>query len=202
MSGSAEALGRLSFVPAVRWHRRDLVVFAPLALMIGYLASPYVAIARLGYAVQTNDVRILTDAVDWNRVRAGLDQELIGPAPQAGAIRAASAEAADDDLPAFGQSFADTATANAMETTITPTGLETILANEKHPAAGVLAEARSVIDGAVFIGLNRFEIRLPSGGGGRGDVIRIGFRFTARHGWRVERVVLPSAAIDVPSRRT
>ena len=199
MSGSADVLGRLSFVPAVRWHRRDLVIFAPLALIIGYLASPYVAIARLGYAVQTNDVRILTDAVDWNRVRAGLDQELIGPTPQA-AVRPASADAADDDLPAFGQSFADTATANAMETTITPTGLEAILANEKRPPAGVLAEARSVIDGAVFIGLNRFEIRLPSGGGARGDVIRIGFRFTARHGWRVERVVLPSAAIDAPSR--
>ena len=203
MSGSAEALGRFQFVPALRLRlrRRDIVLFAPLALIIGYLASPYVAIARLGYAVRTNNVSVLTDAIDWRRVRAGLDQEIIGSAPSASMVRSAAAKV-DDDLPDFGQSFAATATASALETTITPTGLEAILANEKRSAAGLLAQARSVIDGAVFIGLDRFEIRLPGDNGARDDAIRIGFRFTARHGWRVERVVLPAALIDAPTQRT
>ena len=200
MSGSATALGRISSVP-VGFRRRDLLIFAPLALLMGYLASPYVAMARLGYAIRTNDVSVLSDAVDWSRVRTGLDQEIMGTAlPQP--MARATAATTDDDLPDFGQSFAATATASAMATTITPTGLEAILANEKRSSAGLLAEAKQAIGGAVFIGLNRFEIRLPSDAGVRGAMVRVGFRFTARHGWRVERVVLPAAAIDGTTQRT
>ena len=202
MSGSTVALGALRSVPTVRWRRRDLVVFAPLALMIGYMMSPFVAVARLGYAVRTNDVSVLSDAVDWSRVRSGLDRQIIGSPPPTADIRPAAAVSTADDLPEFGQSFADKATSNALRDTITPTGLEAMLANEKPSSVSLFAEARDVIDGAIFIGLNRFEVRLPSGEGGRSDVIRIGLRFTARHGWRVERVVLPPAAIDGPTQGT
>ena len=194
MSGTLEARSPLRILPSVRWRRRDLFLFVPVALAVGYLASPYVAIARLAYAVRVNDVGVLANAVDWGRVRAGLDQEVTSQGGADVRNAAATVPAASDDLPAFGQSFATDAMSNAIASAVTPSGLQTMLA--QHRSGDVLSSIRSVVDGAVFIGLDRFELRLPTASGHGGDPLRIGFRFSARHGWRVERVVLPPDMLD------
>ena len=151
---------------------RSLFVFVvPLVVACSYLVSPYVALYRLSAALQSRDCSALRVAIDWDRVRASLQDEIAGtPAPAAPsipAVKQASATTASDDLPAFGDSFATTAVGNALSSDITPESVAAML--HDHPVTMVntggslLAEARQAVDWAFFSGPRSFDLWLQPG---------------------------------------
>ncbi len=177
------------------------VFVVPLVVACSYLVSPYVALYRLSAALQSRDCGALRVAIDWDRVRASLQDEIAGtpaPAPAAQAIPAvkqASATTASDDLPAFGDSFATTAVGNALSSDITPESVAAML--HDHPVTMVntggslLAEARQAVDWAFFSGPRSFDLWLQPGQDPHEAPVRVHMAFTRQHGWRVIGVWLP-----------
>ncbi len=183
--------------------RVALLFIIPVAVAASYLASPYVALYRLSAALQARDCNTLRVAIDWNRVRASLQEELTGdspaPAPSAesgiATVRQASATTASDDLPDFGESFASTATTNALASDITPESIAAMMRD--HPVtmvntgASLLAEARQAIDWAFFSGPRSFEVWVRPTQDPHEAPVRVHMAFTRQHGWRVIGVWLP-----------
>ncbi len=182
---------------------RVLFFAVPVALAVCYLLSPYLALYRLSEALQARDCVTLRTAIDWNRVRASLQKELAGdevpaPAPAAGAtipaVRVAST-AADDDLPAFGESFATTAVGNALTSDITPESVAAML--HDHPVTVVatggslFSAARQAVDWAFFSGPRTFEVWLRADHAPGEKPVRLQLAFTRQHGWRVVGVWVP-----------
>lgn len=182
----------------------------PAALMISYLVSPYVALWRLSEAVRTSDCAELRVAIDWNRVRESIGRELAGdPVPAteaanragtqgAAVVKEASASvpaaAADDDLPSFGESFAEHAVGHALAADISPEAVAAMLHDHPMTVTGrtsLLSEARQAIDWAFFSGPRTFEVWLRAGRDANAPPVRLHMAFTRQHGWRVVGVWLP-----------
>jgi hypothetical protein len=191
-----------SFRPT-RTPSRALLFSLPVAVAVCYLMSPYVALYRLSEALRAHDCAVLRTAIDWNRVRASIRTELAGTevaqSATVSAVKPASAitapAPADDDLPAFGESFASTAVGNALQTDITPENVAAML--HDHPVTMVntggslLGEVRQAVDWAFFCGPRTFEVWVRPDHTPGEKPVRLKMAFTRQHGWRVIDVWLP-----------
>lgn len=175
----------------------------PLAIAFCYLASPYVALYQLSEALQTRNCQALRVAIDWNRVRASLQDEMTGAGPaRAEPVIAAVKQAAStsDDLPDFGDSFATVATGNALSSDITPESVAAML--HDHPVTVVdtggslLAEARQLVAWAFFSGPRSFDVWLRPDQDPHVSPVRLQLAFTRQHGWRVVAVWVPQAMLS------
>ncbi len=191
----------------VRLSMARTLWFIPLALILGYAASPYVALWRLGQALRCHDQATLARSVDWTQVRSGLKVEIAdavdhgtvgGVEPAGGAsatVKQASLRASADDLPGFGDSFASDAVSNAVDEDVNPANVGSMFGQNGPSHMSVLAEARSALGSAFFTGLQHFEVRLHTGRDPHDAPVRVRMAFSARHGWRVISVWLPQAML-------
>ena len=168
-----------------------------------YVASPYVALWRVGVALRSHDVALLRSSIDWVTVRDGLKQELTGGTTETGpgtvvAVKAASTvKAADDDeLPEFGESFAKTAVSNVVDEDCDAEHVEAMLGSGAHRSEGVLAEVRRSIDWAFFTGPQTFVALLRVSDDPREGPVRVRMVFSRSHGWRVDNVWLPQQMLS------
>lgn len=197
----------------------------PSAAIVAYAASPYVALYNLGQALRTHDLHALQKAVDWDRVRAGIKQEIeaslaadgasparaVGSAvsPPAMTVKAvtkvAAPAAAADDLPDFGDSFATSAVSQSVDDGCTPAALSAMIGGatpSSRSRLGMFAEARRAISWAFFTGPSRF-VAMVHPGDGSGEPVRVSMAFSRRAGWRVTKVWLPPGMLEQrPATRT
>jgi hypothetical protein len=95
-----------------------------LALLSGYVASPYIALWRLGIALRGGNAAFVADHVDWDAVRQGMvqqvDMEIRGePVP--------TQPVATDGLPPFGSSFATGLAHNVVDDAFHPAAVQAAL---------------------------------------------------------------------------
>lgn len=176
----------------------DLLLLLPAAILVGYVLSPYVAVARLALAMERHDVRTMTDAVDWNSVRTELGTEFGAALP----VRTVSTS---DDLPDFGSSFASTATENALQDDVTPARVADMLSSSSVTVRpGLLAALHTLVADGRFVGMRRFDLALGAGSGVvvGGAAVHVRFEFDTRHGWRVGGVMLPRELMAANNSRT
>jgi len=114
-------------------------LFLAIAL---YAASPFVALWSVASALQAGDVGSVRDELDWRNVRVGLKTEL------------APAQATEDELPGFGDSFATKIVANVVDDMVTPDHLVSVLAHmgsRAAPRAGTASTASAVGSGLALL---------------------------------------------------
>ena len=166
------------------------VVFACAALLgLGYVASPYVALYRLGTAAQRGDVGTLAAAIDWDAVREGLKEDICDTVLEDASprVRSASAQAV---LPPFGASFFAGIAAKVVDDTVTPDGLVAML---HHDAPDATARPAAGFGWSFFDGPSSFTARLVTAPGTAPILLHL--RFRAGH-WRVIRADLPPSMLS------
>lgn len=154
----------------VRWPALAFIVAAGL----GYMASPYVALYRLGMAIHGADATTLQAMVDWYSVREGIKEDVCdaGSDVQSGA------------LPPFGASFARGIASTSIDRAVTPQAV--LAAVTTAPAQP--ASANVHIGWAFFDGIKSFSVNLHAPGEKDPIRLRLTFRDWA---WHVHRVWLP-----------
>ncbi len=153
-----------------------------LGFGVAYGASPYVALYRLGSAIESADARTLESLINWPAVREGIkedvcDLEADDPTPKTGA-----------ELPPFGASFVRGIASSAIDQAVTPQALLTATAT--LPADPPVRRGADVhVNWAFFDSPTTFLISLRAHD--QSDPIKLEMEF--RHGsWRVQRVWLPA----------
>lgn len=161
------------------------------AVIIGYLAYPYVTLYRLGEAIHSGDARTLQHLVNWASVREGIKEDIADT--MAGDVSAAEGKG---DLPGFGASFVRGLSANAVDQRVTPAGL---VAATHHRNPPPLHGADVQVNWAFFDGPTQFMVSLTALG--QATPIRLQLEL---HGaaWRVTRVWLPADLLDEAKART
>ena len=124
---------RQSATGAVGWLTRRPLTVALIVLGCAYVAYPYVTLYRLGTALQRGDVQYVMSSLDWNSVRAGIAEDVASTMTGVPIVPAGNA-APQDDLPAFGSSFASNVATNAVDQYLTPDAFAASLS--PAPAAG------------------------------------------------------------------
>ncbi|CUW48673.1 DUF2939 domain-containing protein [Novacetimonas hansenii] len=151
-----------------------------------YAASPFVTLWSISSAIQNHDMHELGESMRWNSVRDSLKtqavDELLGPRP------------AEDDLPAFGASFASTAVSNAIDTRVNENNLGDIvdhLVPQGQAATFTpLAFVQRVHARFVKPGLFETSIVMP---GHEGETpLRVQMRIHAFQ-WQIHRIDLPTS---------
>jgi len=134
---------------ARRARRLCLASFSVAGLI--YLASPFLSLWSLAGAVTRDDQTALRSDCDWERVRDGLKRSLGLPGLQ---------KASDDELPAFGESFAAGVASGMIDEDVSPARLGEILRNPvwRHGAGARLPRG-------TFVAPARFEATIPTAGG-------------------------------------
>lgn len=169
-----------------RWPLLATVLSAGVA----YVAYPYVALYRLGSAIQTANAATLEALVDWPAVREGIKEDMCDlaaddPSPKAGA-----------ELPPFGASFVRGITSNAIDQAITPQAL-LAAAGAAEPVRPSPRGAEVHVNWAFFDSPTTFFVSLQP----RGQADPIKLEMDLRHGaWRVQRVWLPADLLEAGSR--
>jgi hypothetical protein len=160
-----------------------------LSLGVAYAAYPYVALYRLGSAIQGADAATLESLVDWPAVREGIKEDVCDlavndPNPTVNA-----------ELPPFGASFVRGITSSAIDQAITPQAL--LAATTAVPARPPPRGADVHVNWAFFDSPTTFMVSLQPPG--QAEPIKL--EMDLRHGaWRVQRVWLPAELLTPGSR--
>ena len=167
---------------------RKLALTALLATA-AYGAWPYLSLLEIRQAVQARDVPALSAAIEWDRLRDGLKQDVAdGITGTPGQAVQVSANA--DDLPAFGSGFVSHMAGSMVDDTVTPEHLAATVATLQHAGA-----QKMQVSWAFFTGATGFEVAMRGASGGGGspairlhmDLMRSGLGWR----WKVTRVWLP-----------
>jgi hypothetical protein len=164
---------------------------ALMALLVtgAYGSWPYLSLYEIQTAVQARDVPALSAAIDWDRLRDGLKQDvsdgITGVPGQAVQVSANS-----DDLPPFGSGFVNTMAGSMVDETVTPQHLASTVATLRQAGAQKMQVAW-----AFFTGPTGFDVSMRGASDQAGppvmrlhmDLIRSGFGLR----WKVTRVWLP-----------
>lgn len=161
------------------------VLAACVAIAVGYMASPYIALYRLGTAIHAGDARTLAQLVNWPSVRQGIKQDI-----------ASQLQPQGDTLPGFGASFVRGIAAHAVDQRVTPQGL---VAAVHHAAAPAAHGADVHVGWAFFEGPTQFLVSLRAPGQAQPIRLQLELRDAS---WQVTRVWLPPALLDEANQRT
>jgi Protein of unknown function (DUF2939) len=163
-----------------------------LSVGVAYVVYPYVALYRLGSAIQGANAAELEALVDWPAVREGIKEDVCDlgiddPGPKAGA-----------GLPPFGASFVRGITSSSIDKAITPQAL--LAATSTLPTNRPPQPARGAdvhVNWAFFDSPTTFLVSLQA----RGQADPIKLELDLQHGeWRVQRVWLPAELLSSGSR--
>jgi Protein of unknown function (DUF2939) len=164
-----------------------------LSTSVAYVAYPYVALYRLGSAIQTADAATLESLVDWPAVREGIKEDVCDLATNDKDPKASA------DLPPFGASFMRGITSSTIDQAVTPQAL--LAAATTVPPSPPPKSARGAdvhVSWAFFDGPTTFMVSLQPAG----QTEPVKLEMDLRHGeWRVQRVWLP-AELLAPGSRT
>ena len=172
------------------------------AAAVLYVLSPYVALWRMSVALRSHDVVSLQSEIDWTQVRNGLKQELTSSAPSPATLKAIrpalSTGEADDELPEFGESFANNAMSNVVDEDCDAEHVEAMLGSGPVRAQGLVAEARHKLAWAFFTGPKSFQALVRVSDNPSQAPVRVRMVFTGGRGWRVTSVWLPRQMLSTP----
>jgi hypothetical protein len=168
---------------------RWCVLAACVALGTGYLGYPYATLYRLDAAVRQSDASTLRSLVDWYAVREGLKEDICDMVLDEPANAHAS-----NELAPFGESFVRGMTGNALDRTVTP---ETLVSLIRGSHAVAPADAR--VEWAFFENPTHFAVELRASG--LAQPIRLVMELQGLS-WKVRRVWLPNALLERASSGT
>jgi hypothetical protein len=171
----------------IRWPLLATV----LVMGVGYAASPYVTLYRLGSAIRGADAATLESLVDWPAVREGIKEDACD------LVANADPKTGSTELPPFGASFVQGITANSIDKAVTPQGL--VAATSVSDQATSDPRGADVhVNWAFFNGLTTFTVSLQPPG--QASPVRL--EMDLRRGeWRVRRVWLPDELLsDAPAK--
>ncbi len=120
------------------------------ACAAAYLAWPYIALYRIGQALQQGDVPTLTADISWPSVREGLCDDIVEGMTGQGVTTQASA----DELPPFGSGFVSTMATEMVDRFVTPRQLSESL---KDSHASFMQSGTVVLRSAWFTSPTSFE---------------------------------------------
>jgi len=154
-----------------------------MALGAGYLGYPYATLYRLDTAMRRSDASTLRSLVDWYAVREGLKEDICDMVLD----EPASARPSNELAP-FGAGFVRGMTGNALDRTVTP---ETLVSMIRTGAARAPADAS--VAWAFFENPTEFAVELRAAG--LAEPIRLVLELQGLS-WRVRRVWLPNALLE------
>ena len=161
------------------------------AILIGYLAYPYVTLYRLGEAIHSGDARTLQHLVNWPSVREGIKEDISDT--MAGDVSTAESKG---ELPGFGASFVRGIATNAVDQRVTPAGL---VAATHHRGSAPRHGADVQVNWAFFDSPTQFVVSLSA----VGQAVPIRLQLELRGAqWKVTRVWLPAELLDAANART
>jgi hypothetical protein len=153
-----------------------------MALGAGYLGYPYATLYRLDTAMRQSDASALRSLVDWYAVREGLKEDICDMVLEPPSARPRN------ELAPFGSGFVRGMTGNALDRTVTP---ETLVSIIRAGDARAPAEAR--VAWAFFENLTEFGVELRAAG--FAEPIRVVMELQGMS-WKVRRVWLPNALLE------
>jgi len=155
-----------------------------VVLGVGYLGYPYATLYRLDAAVRQSDASTLRSLVDWYAVREGLKEDIcdmvLDEQPEK--------SRASTELAPFGASFVRGMTGNALDHTVTP---ETLVSMIRAGDTAAPADAR--VEWAFFENPVQFAVELRASG--LAQPIRLIMELQGIS-WKVRRVWLPNALLE------
>ncbi|MEA2788753.1 MAG: hypothetical protein QOG73_1159 [Acetobacteraceae bacterium] len=163
-----------------------------LVMGVGYAASPYVTLYRLGSAIRSADAATLESLVDWPAVREGIKEDACDLAANA------DPKTGSTELPPFGASFVHGITVNSIDKAVTPQALVAATA-VSDPVTSDPRGADVHVNWAFFSGLTSFTVSLQP----PGQASPVKVEMDWRHGeWRVRRVWLPDELLSEAPAKT
>jgi hypothetical protein len=176
----------------MRMRARWPLLATVLSAGVAYTAYPYVALYRLGSAIQTADAATLESLVNWPAVREGIKEDVCDLAANDSDPKAVA------ELPPFGASFVRGITSNTIDQTVTPQALLAAATTlPPHPPPKSRRGADVHINWAFFDSPTTFMVSLQPAG----QVEPIKLEMDLQHGaWRVQRVWLPAELLSPGSK--
>ena len=129
-------------------RRARFVAFALAALLLAYVASPYVTLWRFRQVLESNDRSHMETYVDFVAVRASLKQQLRGKLPPPDPARK------PDILSGLVERFAPALIDQLVDAFVTPDGLAALIADPQ------LAQRAQAKDPSAIAGAGRADKRL------------------------------------------
>jgi hypothetical protein len=165
-----------------------------IVLLAAYAAYPYLALYRLGEALQAHDLDAVETKVDWPRLRQGIKDDV-----NAALVSKVRPEEGNG-FAALGVALAGTLAGPMVDAAVTPAGLEAVAAADR-PTLTTLATQIYVSTSADrplprmvqsgFSGLTAFDATvMPHGATSEGDRIRLRFELEGGY-WMLTRIHLP-----------
>jgi hypothetical protein len=153
------------------------------ALGAGYLGYPYATLYRLDAAVRQSDASTLSSLVDWHAVREGLKEDICDMVLD----KPANAHPSNELAP-FGDGFVRGMTGNALDHTVTP---ETLVSMVRTGDTRAPTDAH--VAWAFFENPTQFSVELRAAG--IAEPIRLVMELQGLS-WKVRRVWLPNALLE------
>ncbi|MFT8418503.1 MAG: DUF2939 domain-containing protein [Acetobacter sp.] len=179
---------RPASLPRNQTARRVCVATAAASFGL-YLASPFVTLWSVASDLEHHNATALGQMISWGALDASLKRQTL-------AGLHLNTQPAADELPEFGSSFATSAVSNAVDMTVTPANLGTLL-DEALPATASTAQptapsfASLVTRASVhFNRLDQFVMELPLPGHERETPLRVELRIEG-WGWKITNVEFP-----------
>jgi hypothetical protein len=179
---------------------RLTTVIALLMILIGYGASPYVAMFQLEMALEHGDAARLEQRIDWISVREGLKQDIAD-----GIIGPVQTQLASNTLPQFGASFMAGIADSMIEHDVTPQNLIAVIRQTQDGDAAHFTGLGTILHcltSASFDGPARFNVVIatPSDDPDEGH---LRLRLELENGtWRVVRAWIPQDMVERAAQRT
>ena len=183
-------------------HRASAVSATCLALaLLFYALSPVATLLSVANGLRHEDVAALRGALDWHAVRLGLKADFGGGLPVS--LASAKVSAADDELPGFGESFANTLVSHVVDDEVTPERMMAMLSRSGAGAtgqanAGALAAVRAVLDRVervAFLGPARFEASIRMSDDPSAQPVCVSMRLE-RWQWKITEIHLPEQMLQ------
>jgi len=166
-----------------------------LVMLAAYAAYPYLALYRLGEALQARDLDAVEGKVDWPRVRQGVKDDVNA------ALAAKIKPEEGGGFAALGVALAGKLAGPFIDAAVTPAGLAAVLDADKPTLETLVTQAYISTPGdrplprlvqSSFSGLAVFDaVVAPKGANSEDDRIRL--RFELEGGcWMLTRIHLPA----------
>ena len=171
-----------------------------LALLL-YALSPVATLLSVANGLRHEDVGALRVALDWRAVRLGLKADFGGGLPVS--LASAKVSAADDELPGFGESFANTLVSRVVDDEVTPERMMAMLSRSGTGAigqagAGAIAAVRSMlgrVERVAFLGPARFEAAIRMSDDPSAQPVCVSMRLE-RWQWKITQIHLPEQMLQ------
>ncbi len=172
---------------------RLFISLAVLGIVLGYMASPYVALCRLAASLDRGDRFAVERDVDWAAVKAGLKQDIAD-----GIIGPTSGALASNALPPFGASFASGLAETAVEHEVTPQNIIAVMRQMQGGEA--MPNPLTMLEHAFFETPTSFLVSIRNTDEDDGH-LRLRMVLQEGH-WRVVRAWIPQSLIERAAQRT